>query len=161
MSELDFLLNRKKSTPPSSDSIEKKEEGRTEKEERRVESRQNELAEKGGEGREESLQREEKKVESAGNTEEGKLKSLREEGREESKGSSPGVEEMMSSFLDKDPKIGVWSYPAFMVLQYLYNTKPGFKMSRVAKEALEMGLRQLYPELFKIAEKVYREKVEK
>jgi len=160
VSELDFLLNRKKSTPPTPDSIEKKEEVRTEKEER-VESRQNEYAEKGKEGREESVEKEERRVENAGNAEESRVKTLREEGREESKGSSSSVEELMSSFLDKDPKIGVWSYPAFMVLQYLYNTKPGFKMSRVAKEALEMGLRQLYPELFKIAEKVYREKAEK
>jgi hypothetical protein len=160
VSELDFLLNRKKSTPPTPGSIEKKEEVMTEKEERE-ESRQNEYAEKGKEGREESVQKEEKRVENAGNAEESRVKALREEGREESKGSSSSVEELMSSFLDKDPKIGVWSYPAFMVLQYLYNTKPGFKMSRIAKEALEMGLRQLYPELFKIAEKVYREKAEK
>ena len=26
---------------------------------------------------------------------------------------------IMEKFLDRDPKIGVWSYPAFLVLQYL------------------------------------------
>jgi len=31
-------------------------------------------------------------------------------------------------------------------------------MSKIAKEALEIGLRQLYPELFAIAESVAKEK---
>ena len=67
------------------------------------------------------------------------------------------VEEIMKKFIDRDPKIGVWSYPSYLLLQYLYNTIPGFKMSRVAKEALEKGLMEMYPELFKTAEKVAKE----
>ncbi len=145
MSELDFLLNRKKSTPVH-DSEEKREEVRVpqstvERKERQAETVQS------GEKREEN----QKNVEEAGGE--------KEESREKNEEST--VEEIMASFLDKDPKIGVWSYPAFLVLQYLYNTKPGFKMSRVAKEALEMGLRQMYPELFKKAEEVYRERMGK
>ena len=65
---------------------------------------------------------------------------------------------IMEKFLDRDPKIGVWSYPAFLVLQYLYHTTPGFRMSKVAKEALEKGLRDMYPTLFEIAEKIAERK---
>lgn len=61
---------------------------------------------------------------------------------------------IMERFGDRDPKIGVWSYPAFLLLQYLYSTVPGFRMSRVAKEALERGLKEMYPELYSIAEEV-------
>ncbi len=68
---------------------------------------------------------------------------------------------IMERFADRDPKIGVWSYPAFLLLQYLYNTVPGFKMSRVAKDALERGLREMYPELYEIAEEVSRKIYEK
>ncbi len=63
---------------------------------------------------------------------------------------------IMERFGDRDPKIGVWSYPAFLLLQYLYSTVPGFRMSRVAKEALERGLKEMYPELYSIAEEVAR-----
>ncbi|AOL16273.1 hypothetical protein BFU36_05680 [Sulfolobus sp. A20] len=63
----------------------------------------------------------------------------------------------MMKYINKDPKIGVWSYPAFLVLQYLYHTVPGFKMSRVAKEALEKGLKEMYPDLFEVAEKLSSE----
>ncbi|MCI4455891.1 MAG: hypothetical protein JHC23_04135 [Sulfolobus sp.] len=63
---------------------------------------------------------------------------------------------IMERFGDRDPKIGVWSYPAFLLLQYLYSTVPGFRMSRVAKEALERGLKEMYPELYLIAEEVAR-----
>ena len=66
------------------------------------------------------------------------------------------VARFMERFADRDPKIGVWSYPAFLLLQYLYNTVPGFKMSKVAKDALERGLREMYPDLFQIAEEVSR-----
>jgi hypothetical protein len=69
------------------------------------------------------------------------------------------IESIMSKFLDRDPKIGIWSYPSFMLLQYLYNTVPGFKMSKVAKEALEIGLREMYPELFKKAEELYHSRM--
>lgn len=67
------------------------------------------------------------------------------------------IKEKMREFIQKDPKIGVWSYPAFLVLQYLYHTVPGFKMSKVAKEALEKGLSEMYPELFKIATELAKE----
>ena len=67
------------------------------------------------------------------------------------------VEELMKKFIERDPKIGIWSYPSYLLLQYLYNTIPGFKMSEVAKNALEKGLREMYPDLFKTAEKVTRE----
>jgi len=63
---------------------------------------------------------------------------------------------IMERFGDRDPKIGVWSYPAFLLLQYLYSTVPGFRMSRVAKEALERGLKEMYPELYSIAEEAAR-----
>jgi len=67
------------------------------------------------------------------------------------------IKEKMREFIKRDPKIGVWSYQAFLVLQYLYHTIPGFKMSKVAKEALEKGLSEMYPELFKIATEVAKE----
>jgi hypothetical protein len=73
-------------------------------------------------------------------------------------GEEGKVKEIMVKFLGKDPKIGVWSYPAFLVLQYLYNTIPGFKVSKVAKEALEAGLKQIYPDLFREAEEIVRTK---
>jgi hypothetical protein len=60
----------------------------------------------------------------------------------------------MKEFLNKPPKIGIWSYPAFLVLHYLYTTKPGFKISKTARDALELGLRTMYPELFDKATKV-------
>ncbi|MCY0850322.1 hypothetical protein [Sulfuracidifex metallicus] len=69
------------------------------------------------------------------------------------------IESVMLKFLNRDPKIGIWSYPSFILLQYLYNTVPGFKMSKVAKEALEMGLREMYPELFKKAEELYHSRM--
>ncbi|QCO29725.1 hypothetical protein DFR88_03805 [Metallosphaera sedula] len=68
------------------------------------------------------------------------------------------LEQLMESLLDKDPKIGVWSYPGYAVLQYLYHTKPGFRMSKVAKDALELGLKQLYPDLYSKAESLARQK---
>ncbi|MCG2909871.1 MAG: hypothetical protein L7G92_04760 [Stygiolobus sp.] len=71
--------------------------------------------------------------------------------------NSDNIEDIMRKFLDRDPKIGVWSYPAFLVLQYLYHTIPGFKMSRTAKEALEKGLKEMYPDLYNIAEKIAKE----
>jgi len=67
------------------------------------------------------------------------------------------IKEKMKEFIQKDPKIGVWSYQAFLVLQYLYHTVPSFKMSKVAKEALEKGLSEMYPELFKIATELAKE----
>lgn len=67
------------------------------------------------------------------------------------------IKEKMREFINKDPKIGVWSYPAFLVLQYLYHTVPGFKMSKIAREALEKGLSEIYPELFKIATELAKE----
>ncbi|MEM0069186.1 hypothetical protein, partial [Metallosphaera sp.] len=68
------------------------------------------------------------------------------------------LDQLMESLLDKDPKIGVWSYPGYAVLQYLYHTKPGFRMSKVAKDALELGLKQLYPDLYSKAESLARQK---
>jgi len=67
------------------------------------------------------------------------------------------VEEIMKKFLEKDPKVGVWSYPSYLLLQYLYMTVPSFKMSKVAKDALEKGLKEIYPELFSVAEKVAKD----
>ncbi|MEM0174110.1 MAG: hypothetical protein QXV69_05300 [Sulfolobaceae archaeon] len=69
-------------------------------------------------------------------------------------GPEDEIEKKMKEFLKKQPKIGVWSYPAFVLLQYLYSTVPGFKISKTAKEALELGLKQMYPELFEKAKKV-------
>lgn len=156
MSELDFLLNRKKKIDQREEKTvqtaeEKKEESINstaeyieKKEENKFQSNQDRLNSL-------ETQREEKEEESREDTEEVRkevLKVEKEESREDN------VESIMKSFLDKDPKIGVWSYPAFLVLQYLYNTKPGFKMSKVAKEALEYGLKRMYPELFDKAEKI-------
>lgn len=73
------------------------------------------------------------------------------------KDKSLEIKEKMKEFIQKDPKIGVWSYQAFLVLQYLYHTVPSFKMSKVAKEALEKGLSEMYPELFKIATELAKE----
>ncbi|WP_338599464.1 hypothetical protein V6M85_09990 [Sulfolobus tengchongensis] len=69
------------------------------------------------------------------------------------------IENEMLKYIEKDPKIGVWSYPAYLVLQYLYHTVPGFRVSRTAKEALEKGLKEMYPSLFDIAEKITKEKI--
>ncbi|MEM3946855.1 MAG: hypothetical protein QXL04_02855 [Metallosphaera sp.] len=66
--------------------------------------------------------------------------------------------ELMRKFLDKDPKIGIWSYPSYVVLQYLFNTRPGFKISKVAKEALEIGMRQLFPDLYTKAELITKQR---
>ncbi|WP_238027496.1 hypothetical protein, partial [Metallosphaera javensis (ex Hofmann et al. 2022)] len=77
---------------------------------------------------------------------------------ERTQGQDHDLEQLMESLLDKDPKIGVWSYPAYAVLQYLYHTKPGFRMSKVAKDALELGLKQLYPDLYMKAESLARQK---
>lgn len=71
--------------------------------------------------------------------------------------NTTAIEEIMRKFIDKDPKIGIWSYPSYLLLQYLYNTIPGFKMSKVAREALEKGLKEMYPDLFEVAEKVAKE----
>jgi len=76
---------------------------------------------------------------------------------EQTVGKNANIEEIMRKFVDKDPKIGIWSYPSYLLLQYLYNTIPGFKMSKVAREALEKGLKEMYPDLFEIAEKVAKE----
>ncbi|ACP46458.1 conserved hypothetical protein [Sulfolobus islandicus Y.G.57.14] len=78
--------------------------------------------------------------------------------KEESLHEEEKIKNEMLKFIERDPKIGVWSYPAFLVLQYLYHTVPGFKMSRTAKEALEKGLKEMYPILFDVAEKIAKEK---
>jgi len=80
---------------------------------------------------------------------------------EEKERRSDNVTEIMRKFVTKDPKIGVWSYPSFLLLQYLYSTIPGFRMSRVAKEALEKGLKDMYPDLFRKAEEVYRSTIDR
>lgn len=106
---------------------------------------------------------EEKKEEKVNETEIETSKEKEEDIEQQAKSSNnlkiddKQVEEIMKKFTDKDPKIGIWSYPSYLLLQYLYNTIPGFKMSKVAREALEKGLREMYPELFKIAEKVAKE----
>ncbi len=134
MSELDFLLNRKKSV----ESAEEKREEKKEESQNSIEKRE---------------EKEKDTLEPIVNTEEKK-----EDVRKEVEEYRNTIEESMEKFLDKDPKIGVWSYPAFLVLQYLYSTKPGFKMSKIAKEALELGMKQIYPDLFRIAEKVSEKK---
>jgi len=68
--------------------------------------------------------------------------------------SEDEIEKRMREFLKRQPKIGIWSYPAYVLLQYLYSTIPGFKISKTAREALELGLKQMYPELFEKAQKV-------
>lgn len=158
MSELDFLLNRKKS-------IEKKEEKSTaenvEKSEERIEKAQEEKKEENStvesKKEEETLKVEGKKDEerekTVENTPESTKNNIEDKGKKEDS-EEDSIESIMKKFLEKDPKIGIWSYPAYLVLQYLYNTKPGFKMSRVAKEALEYGLKHMYPDLFSKAEKI-------
>ncbi|WP_338078009.1 hypothetical protein [Acidianus infernus] len=144
MSELDFLLNRKKS-------IEKKEEKSTvENVEKTEERRDNIPVEKTIEEEEKKNEKREKTIE---NTPESTKNNIEEEEKKEDS-REDSIESIMKKFLEKDPKIGIWSYPAYLVLQYLYNTKPGFKMSKVAKEALEYGLKHMYPDLFSKAEKI-------
>ncbi|MDT7860889.1 MAG: hypothetical protein RRA45_01550 [Saccharolobus sp.] len=93
------------------------------------------------------------------NIEENKnVEEIKNETKENANNNTDKIKNEMKKFLERDPKIGVWSYPAFLVLQYLYHTIPGFKMSRVAKEALERGLKEMYPELFEIAVKITEEK---
>ncbi|MFP3218062.1 hypothetical protein [Acidianus sp.] len=158
MSELDFLLNRKKS-------IEKKEEKSTaenvEKSEERIEMAQDEKKEENStvesKKKEETLKvegkKDEKREKTVENTPESTKNNIEDKGKKEDY-EEDSIESVMKKFLEKDPKIGIWSYPAYLVLQYLYNTKPGFKMSRVAKEALEYGLKHMYPDLFSKAEKI-------
>ncbi|EZQ04797.1 MULTISPECIES: hypothetical protein [Acidianus] len=136
MSELDFLLKKKKSSEEKIEKIEKREEENQEKRE------------------DYNVKTEEKSSDPLNYTEENGEKK-----QESGEKSIDSIEEIMNKFLEKDPKIGVWSYPAFLVLQYLYNTKPGFRIGKVAKEALEIGLRQLYPELFDRAIDIYKNKV--
>ncbi|BFH72693.1 hypothetical protein SJAV_06370 [Sulfurisphaera javensis] len=102
--------------------------------------------------KEESIKEEDKKPEI-----EQKVEEKKEESKPEGIKAQSNVEEIMRKFIEKDPKIGIWSYPAYLLLQYLYNTIPGFKMSKTAKEALERGLKEMYPDLFQIAEKVAKE----
>lgn len=173
MSELDFLLNRKKRREKREEKNllspkEKKEDTplrNIDSTEKRVETTEGAL--------QHEKRSEESTLDSTKKSEELKVKNLQngneeaeqktKEGRENTEEISrkeieehreDNVEAIMKSFLNRDPKIGVWSYPAFLVLQYLYNTKPGFKMSKVAKEALEYGLKKMYPELFEKAEKI-------
>jgi hypothetical protein len=158
VSELDFLLNRKKS-------IEKKEEKSTaenvEKSEERIKKAQEEKKEENStvesEKEEETLKvegkKDEKREKTVENTPESTKNNIEDKGKKEDY-EEDSIESVMKKFLEKDPKIGIWSYPAYLVLQYLYNTKPGFKMSRVAKEALEYGLKHMYPDLFSKAEKI-------
>lgn len=186
MSELDFLLNRKKiiekreekNSTENSGNIEENREKRKENEEKKEERR--EIGYSVEPRKEESINIDSKKKTEENNTLE-HIKNT-EEKRENTIPSSPdsrkeeinldnrneengkntldeeyredSIENIMKKFLEKDPKIGVWSYPAYLVLQYLYNTKPGFKMSRVAKDALEYGLKNMYPDLFSKAEKI-------
>lgn len=140
MSELDLIFNRKK----------------TKTEEERKEENLNETK---IEGKKEVPKEEEKKegekveqkVEDKSNIIQSEIQPI------EKTSVNQNIEEFMKKFIERDPKIGVWSYPSYLLLQYLYNTIPGFKMSKVAKDALEKGLREMYPELFKIAEKVAKE----
>ncbi|BDC18411.1 hypothetical protein [Acidianus sp. HS-5] len=189
MSELDFLLNRKKGTEKkeeknSTENIgntkenrekikeaeEKREDFGLKKEEMQthsLESKKEEINEKkvgeniqdtitsGEKTSASSLESKEIHLDSRSKIEENKGNTLgEEEYKKKGESSEDSTENIMKRFLDKDPKIGVWSYPAYLVLQYLYNTKPGFKMSRIAKEALEYGLKNMYPDLFSKAEKI-------
>ncbi|MUM65248.1 hypothetical protein D1867_08365 [Acidianus infernus] len=102
---------------------------------------------------EEEEKKNEKREKTIENTPESTKNNIEEEEKKEDS-REDSIESIMKKFLEKDPKIGIWSYPAYLVLQYLYNTKPGFKMSKVAKEALEYGLKHMYPDLFSKAEKI-------
>ncbi|BCU69444.1 hypothetical protein [Stygiolobus caldivivus] len=140
MSELDLILKRKRN---DSEHIDEKKESSSEQEKETKQdiTQENKI--------ELSLQVSETKP-----TPEVKISG--EEVKHES-GQELQVKQKMREFIEKDPKIGVWSYPAFLVLQYLYHTVPSFKMSRVAKEALEKGLSEMYPDLFKIATELAKE----
>lgn len=161
MSELDFLLNRRKGQerrPENEDSS-----GTLESRDQRPELAQGslELKEKSGEPRAETEEKGGKSLESEGGPESLERREEILGTRESNRSSRPdrkSVESIMSGLLSREPKIGVWSYPSFLVLQYLFNTKPGFRMSKIAKEAMEIGLKQLYPELFAIAEALAKER---
>ncbi len=108
-----------------------------------------------GEERRENIQQKEKEAELREGLVEEKVREKQAEDESRSTVLKDNVETLMRKFINKDPKVGIWSYPSFILLQYLYNTVPGFKMSRVAKEALERGLKEMYPDLFRKAEEVY------
>lgn len=142
MSDLELLLKRRKREEASV----KTEEGRTNKDEGRVQTLEHPtesrvLAEA---PKPERVEPREKVQEPSNYASEPRVQA-------EDRGK---VMAIMERFGDRDPKIGVWSYPAFLLLQYLYSTVPGFRMSRVAKEALERGLKEMYPELYSVAEEV-------
>ena len=141
MSELDLIFNRKKT---KIEEEEKKEEkpSATEIEEKKEVPKEEEKKE---------VNRVEQKVEDKNNDIQTEIQPI------EKTSTNQNLEELMKKFLEKDPKIGVWSYPSYLLLQYLYNTIPGFKMSKVAKDALEKGLKEMYPDLFKVAEKIAKE----
>lgn len=136
MSELDLIFNRKKTK------VEEEKSSATEIEEKKEVPKEEKNKE---------VNKAEQKVEDKNNDTQTEIEAI------EKTRINQNVEELMKKFLEKDPKIGVWSYPSYLLLQYLYNTIPGFKMSKVAKDALEKGLREMYPDLFEIAEKVAKE----
>ena len=144
MSDLELLLKRRKREEVSV----KTEEGRPNKEEGRVQTLEhpNEPRVLAEAPRPENVEPREKVQEPSNYAPEPRVQA-------EDRGK---VMAIMERFGDRDPKIGVWSYPAFLLLQYLYSTVPGFRMSRVAKEALERGLKEMYPELYSIAEEIAR-----
>lgn len=136
MSELDLIFNRKKTK------VEEEKSSATEIEEKKEVPKEEENKD---------VNKVEQKVEDKNDNIQTKVEAI------EKTRINQNVEELMKKFLEKDPKIGVWSYPSYLLLQYLYNTIPGFKMSKVAKDALEKGLREIYPDLFEVAEKVAKE----
>jgi len=136
LSELDLIFNRKKTK------VDEEKSSATEIEEKKEVPKEEENKD---------VNKVEQKVEDKNNDTQTKIEAI------EKTRINQNVEELMKKFLEKDPKIGVWSYPSYLLLQYLYNTIPGFKMSKVAKDALEKGLREMYPDLFEVAEKVAKE----
>ncbi|AHC50711.1 hypothetical protein SUSAZ_01025 [Sulfolobus acidocaldarius SUSAZ] len=143
MSELDLILNRKK-TEQKVETSEQKVESRQETPKsttQRVETITNKIQEKVNEN-------------NASKNPSEDLEEVKNSSNPNSEANVDNIKGVMKRFIDRDPKIGIWSYPSFLVLQYLYHTVPGFKMSKIAKDALERGLREIYPDLFRIAEEV-------
>ncbi|AAY79622.1 hypothetical protein [Sulfolobus acidocaldarius] len=144
MSELDLILNRKKTeqkVEASEQKVESRQETSKSTTQKLAETKTSETQEKVNENDASKSPRED-------------LEEVKSSPNSNSEVKVDNIKGIMKKFIDRDPKIGIWSYPSFLVLQYLYHTVPGFKMSKIAKDALERGLREIYPDLFRIAEEV-------
>lgn len=75
---------------------------------------------------------------------------------EEDKKVSSNLEilEKVAEETSKNPRLSVWSLDGFTVLKYLRETIPKFSISEEAKNILDDGVKNKYPELWKELKKL-------